>query len=201
MSAGVPDTTPGVLRGTVKLQVASPTINVPAGSSSEVTVNAGIRAQYYSGSRHHGSARTGPRRRARCLRRAHGAVRLGNKAAHFTVVRRCQNSVQRRARERTERRRREHARRADPKAPARRLDRASCDPTDFPFAAFKGLGSGSGQVIALPFQLSGAGAPASGVQPLTQSFIGSSGFAFAVSSEYVGASSISKRFVSGQQRQ
>ena len=41
-----PDTTPGVLRGTVKLQVASPTINVPAGSSSEVTVSAGIRAQY-----------------------------------------------------------------------------------------------------------------------------------------------------------
>ena len=42
-------------------------------------------------------------------------------------------------------------------------------PRDFPFADFKGLGSGASQVIALPFQLSGAPAPASGVQPLTQS--------------------------------
>ena len=58
-------------------------------------------------------------------------------------------------------------------------------PTGFPFADFKGLGSGQSQVIALPFQLSGANPPASGVQGLTQSFIGSSGFAFAVSKEYV----------------
>ena len=35
-------------------------------------------------------------------------------------------------------------------------------PMDFPFADFKGLGSGPSQVIALPFQLSGAGPPASG---------------------------------------
>ena len=58
-------------------------------------------------------------------------------------------------------------------------------PADFPFADFKGLGSGPSQVIALPFQLSGAGPPASGLQGLTQSFIGSSGFAFAVGKEYV----------------
>src|SRR5438046_508185 len=57
-------------------------------------------------------------------------------------------------------------------------------PSNFPFADFKGLGSGANQVIALPFQLSGA-PPAGGPQSLTQSFIGSSGFAFAVSQEYV----------------
>jgi len=50
-------------------------------------------------------------------------------------------------------------------------------PRDFPSSEFKGLGSGASEVIALPFQLSGGQAPASGVQPLTQSFIGSSGFA------------------------
>src|SRR5205807_3516030 len=60
-------------------------------------------------------------------------------------------------------------------------------PPDFPFTDFKGLGSGSSQVIALPFQLSGKAAPASGAQPLTQSFIGSSGFAVGVSSDYVTA--------------
>ena len=58
-------------------------------------------------------------------------------------------------------------------------------PPDFPFADFKGLGSGPSRAIALPFQLSGAGPPASGLQPLTQSFIGSSGFAFAAAKEYV----------------
>ena len=57
-------------------------------------------------------------------------------------------------------------------------------PRGFPFTHFKGLGSGSSQVIALPFQLSGAAAPASGVQPLSQAFVGSSGFAVAVSKEY-----------------
>ena len=58
-------------------------------------------------------------------------------------------------------------------------------PPDFPFTLFKGLGSGSSAVVALPFQLSNAAAPGSGVQPLTQSFIGSSGFAVGVSKEYV----------------
>jgi hypothetical protein len=58
-------------------------------------------------------------------------------------------------------------------------------PADFPFTTFKGLGSGTSRAIALGLQLSGAGAPANGLQSLTQSFIGSSGFAFAVSKEYV----------------
>jgi hypothetical protein len=58
-------------------------------------------------------------------------------------------------------------------------------PADFMFTDFKGLGSGSNQVIALPFQLSGAALPPNGLQSLTQSFIGSSGFGFAVSKEHV----------------
>ena len=58
-------------------------------------------------------------------------------------------------------------------------------PADFLFSDFKGLGSGSNQVIALPFQLSGATSPSNGIQSLTQSFIGSSGFGFGVSRQYV----------------
>ncbi|MDB6147205.1 MAG: hypothetical protein JWO45_869, partial [Spartobacteria bacterium] len=57
-------------------------------------------------------------------------------------------------------------------------------PSHFPFSEFKGLGSGTNQVLALPLQLSNA-APTGGIQTLTQSFIGSNGFAFAVSKEYV----------------
>jgi hypothetical protein len=38
---------PDVVRGTVKLQVSSPAITVPEGSSSEITVHARIRAHYY----------------------------------------------------------------------------------------------------------------------------------------------------------
>jgi len=58
-------------------------------------------------------------------------------------------------------------------------------PRDFPFTDFKVVGSGASRVIVLPFQLSDAPAPASGVQPLAQSFIGSSGFAVAISGDYV----------------
>ena len=58
-------------------------------------------------------------------------------------------------------------------------------PSDFPFADFKGLGSGANQIIALPVQLSGAAPPAGGTQGLMQSFVGASGFAIAVSKEYV----------------
>ena len=39
-----PPPPPGTVRGLVELQVASATITVPEGSSSEITVNAGIRA-------------------------------------------------------------------------------------------------------------------------------------------------------------
>ena len=67
-----------------------------------------------------------------------------------------------------------HSRRSEPAIPS------TCRPT-LCSADFKGLGSGSNQVIALPFQLSGAASPPNGLQSLTQSFLGSSGFGFAVS--------------------
>lgn len=59
-------------------------------------------------------------------------------------------------------------------------------PADFPFTEFRGVGTGTGEAIALPLQLSGAAAPP-GLQGVTQSFVGSSGFAVAVSRDFVQA--------------
>jgi peroxiredoxin len=58
-------------------------------------------------------------------------------------------------------------------------------PEDFPFTSFKGLGGGGSNVVALPLQLSDNPAPAGGVAGITQSFIGPSGFGFAVASDFV----------------
>jgi len=58
-------------------------------------------------------------------------------------------------------------------------------PAGFPFTDFKGLGSDASAAIALPLQLSNNPPPPGGAQGITQSFIGSSGFGFAVSGEHV----------------
>lgn len=58
-------------------------------------------------------------------------------------------------------------------------------PQEFPFSEFKGVGSGSTSAIALPLSLSGAGLPAGAIGSITSSFLGSSGFGFAVSREHV----------------
>ena len=58
-------------------------------------------------------------------------------------------------------------------------------PSDFPFADFKGIGTGAGQVVALPLQLSDGAPPAGGIQNIVTSFIGTAGFAFAIGKEFV----------------
>lgn len=58
-------------------------------------------------------------------------------------------------------------------------------PSDFPFADFRGLGSGAQQLLALPMNLSGTGAPSGNIQSVATSFLGGSGFAFAVRKEFV----------------
>jgi len=177
---------PGVVRGLVKLQLSSVTVAAPAGSSSEVTVTADVRARYY------------PDQGAADLPRPiHGTVQAAFRirrintfsgpkllilpstddskiqfipASGTGLSAGDQNTLSAEVRKALR----------DSMTPA-----PAALPRDFPFADFKGLGSGASQVIALPFQLSGAPAPASGVQPLTQSFIGSSGFAVAINSDYV----------------
>jgi peroxiredoxin len=187
---------PGAVQGMAKIQASSVTITVPDGSSSEITVNANIRAAYYpdSGTTDlpapiHGDVQAAFEVEVRTI-----LISLGTQL--FSLVTRLFITPSS-----------EDAKIQFHAAPGSGLSAADEStlavqvrdflrqsltllpidlPTDFPFSAFKGLGSGSSGVIALPFQLSkGASAPASGVQPLTQSFIGSSGFAVAVSKEYV----------------
>ena len=175
---------PDVVRGRVKLQTSSVTITVPDGSSSEVTIHAHVRAQYYPdpGTTElpapvHGEVRA-----------AFDVARAPHTAGRRLVI---QPSAQ-------------DAKIQFIAAPGSGLTavdegRIAAEvrkflreglilhpvdlPADFVFADFKGLGSGSNQVIALPFQLSGAALPPNGLQSLTQSFLGSSGFGFAVSQE------------------
>jgi peroxiredoxin len=177
---------PGQLQGTAKIQASSVTITVTEGSSTEIIVNANIRAAYYPDpgttdlpAPIHGDVqaafevRTTPSSAGTRLVispttqdagiQFHAAPGSGLSAGdESTIAFHVRNFLR---------------------------DELTLVPVDLPanfaFTAFKGLGSGPSAVVALPFQLSGAAAPTSGVQPLTQSFIGSSGFAVAVSKEYV----------------
>jgi peroxiredoxin len=177
---------PGTLHGLAKLQVSSPTITVPVGSSTEITVYANIRAAYYPdpGTTDLPTPIHGVVQAAFEVRKS--LTRLG--ARLFISPSSDDSKIQFFA------------------APGSGLNAGDANtlavqvrnvlrqqmpllpvdlPRDFQFTEFKGLGSAPNQVIALPFQLSGAAAPASSVQPLNQVFIGSSGFGVAVSSDYV----------------
>jgi peroxiredoxin len=181
-----------VIRGMAKLQVSTVTITVPQGSSSEITVHVGIRAQYYpdSGTADlpapiHGDVHAAfevrkvpvflfPLGPGTKLLRSRLVISPSSQDAkiQFTAAPGSGLSAFD-----------ENALAVQVRKVLRDMTLLPVDlPPNFPFDVFKGLGS----AIALPFQLSpGASAPASGVQPLTQSFIGSSGFAVAVSEDYV----------------
>jgi peroxiredoxin len=176
---------PDVVRGLAKFQVSSVNISVPSGSSSEVTVHARIRAHYYPdpGTTILPAPVHGDLQIAFDVRkvRFHSGMRLviqpssQDSKIQFTAASGTGLDAVEQSRIAGEIR----------KVVREDLTQIPVDlPPDFPFADFKGLGSGANQVVALPFQLSGA-PPAGGPQSLTQSFIGSSGFAFAVSKDYV----------------
>ena len=177
---------PDVVRGLAKVQVSSVTMTVPDGSSSEVIVNASIRAHYYPdpGTTVIPTHAHGDLRIAFDVRRVQrpSGIRLliqpssQDSKIQFTAApgtgldAAAQNRIAAEIR----------------KVLREGLTQVPVDlPANFPFADFKGLASGSSQAIALPFQLSGAAPPAGGLQSLTQSFVGPIGFAFAVSKEYV----------------
>src|ERR1700738_323460 len=177
---------PDLVRGLVKLQLSSVAIAIPEGSSSEVITTAGIRARYYpdQGAPDLPAPVHGNVQAAFKIRKVNS--RSGPKLLIFPAT--DDAKIQFNAAPGS------GLSAADETALAVEVRRALREsmmpspaalPRDFPFTDFKGLGSGSSQVIALPFQLSGAPTPASGVQPLTQSFIETSGFALAVSSGYV----------------
>jgi peroxiredoxin len=184
---GVPD----VVRGQAEVQVSTVTISVPQGSTSEVTIHAHIRAHY--------SPAAGTTDLPRPI---HGAVE-----ATFEI-RRVQwewPSGRRFPKRLVIRPSHDDAKIVFHPAPgslnpgeaaqiAAQIRRALRNeftlvpvdlPAEFPFDEFKGVGAGAGQAIALGLQLSGAGPPAGGLASVTQSLVGPSGFAFAVSKQFV----------------
>jgi len=184
----VPATSPGTVRGTVRVQLGSPTLSLPSGSTSEITVHIAIRAHYSPDAGTdampepvHGEVEatfevrqvgSGSDRKLEIRPSSHdskirfvAAPGTGLSAADVDRI-----SVQVR------------------KAVRESFSLLPVDlPPDFAFANFKGLGSGSGQAIALPIQLSGATPPPGGLITVNNLFIGPAGFAFAVGREFLGA--------------
>jgi peroxiredoxin len=185
----VPDDPPDMVRGTVKVQLSSPTISVPAGSASQVTVHAHIRAHYYpdDGTNAMPEPLHGEVQATFDVRQVssfpwHRGKRLVIQASSqdsqilfipapgtglsATDVARISAQVRKAVRE--------------------SFTLLPVDlPPDFAFSDFKGLGTGPGQALALPIKLSGPGTPSGNIQSVTNLFIGPSGFAVAVSKEYV----------------
>ncbi len=185
-SDGVFEIPPDVVKGRARLQLSTVRLSVAEGSTSEVTVHADVRAHYDA------DPATTP-----LPAPVNGEVR-----AAFEV-----RKVATRGRTRLLIRPSQQDEKIDfIAAPGSGLSRTDADriagqvrkvlregmtllpvdlPAGFPFADFKGVGSGANAAVALPLQLSSVGPPPGAIQSITQSFIGSSGFAFAVSRQHV----------------
>ncbi|QIF04533.1 TlpA disulfide reductase family protein [Roseimicrobium sp. ORNL1] len=176
---------PEVIRGRARVQISTLQISFPEGSSSEVIIHAHARAHYYPdpdtgelAKPVHGEVQATFEVRttvAGGVRKLH--IKPSNQDAKIRFIAEPSSGIST----------------ADANklgAQIRKLIREGIElmpvtlPAGFPFSQFKGIGT-VGQVLTLPLQLSGAGAPASGVQPLHTSFVGSSGFAFAVRKEHI----------------
>jgi peroxiredoxin len=175
---------PEVVEGGVKFQAGSAEVTVAPGSTSEITVHVPVRAIYQPdpGTTDlpkplHGEVRatfevhriatsSGTRLRIRASQTDSKILFIGAVGAGLDVVEesRIAAEIRKVVRKKI---------RVDP------IDL----PATFPFRDFKGVGSGSIQAIALPLQLSGAALP-NALNTISQAFIGSSGFAVAVSQEH-----------------
>jgi peroxiredoxin len=184
LDRGVIVQTPGgPVRGRVDFQASTPTISIPAGTLSEVTVHAWVRAHFYPDS----GALPEP---------IHGEVRARYIAKPRTLtdgrrVLRVEVSSQ-------------DSQLEFLAAPGTGLSPADVQdialqvraalrkhfvpvdvtlPADFAFADFKALGAGPTEVIALPLSLAGGAMPSGSLASVTNHFLGSSEFAIAVSKE------------------
>lgn len=177
---------PEVVRGTAALQLSTVRLSVPEGSSSEVTVHADVRAHYEPdpGTASLPAAVNGEVRAVYEVRKvvASGKTKLlirpspqdqkiefiPAQGSGLTNIEASLIAVQVR------------------KVLREGISLLPVDlPQGFPFADFKGVGTGPSSAIALPLQLSNKPAPSGGIQGITQSFVGASGFAFGVSREHV----------------
>jgi peroxiredoxin len=174
---------PGTVRGTVRTQVASPTLSFPSGSTSEITVHVDVRAHYSP------DPDTEPMPEP-----VHGEVQ-----ATFEV-RQVDRKLEIRPSSQDSKIQFVPAPGTLSAADAgkvsvqvRKVVRESVSllpvnlPPGFAFASFKGLGSGASQAIALPIQVSGAAPPPGGIITVNNLFIGPAGFAFAVGREFLAA--------------
>jgi peroxiredoxin len=197
-----PDATPATVRGTARVQFASPTVSLPDGSTAEVTIHAGIRAHYQPdpGTEGlpepiHGEVEAtyevrvvmNPRDHRRPIRRQLH-IQPSSQDSKIRFVAAQGTGLSAAAVEQISLQVRKALREGLTMLPVDLLP-------GFPFSQFKAVGSGlpspfpnpfPGQhALALPLQLSGAASPAGGVQSLSHAFVGSSGFGFAVSNDYV----------------
>lgn len=174
-----------VIRGTARVQLASPTVTIPPASSAEIAVHVWVRAHYTPDAATtvlpapiHGEVTA--TYDVRRLPTNTGGARLHIKASaddakiSFTPAPGSGLDVIEAARISAEVRK---AVREGFVAPPVDL------PPGFPFSEFKGLSAGGSQAIALPIALSPSPPPAAAVATVTNPFIGSSGFAFAVAKE------------------
>jgi peroxiredoxin len=174
------------VRGTAKVQLASATLSLPSGSTSEVTVHVHIRAHYYPDADTNAMPEPvyGEVQATFEVRQvvARGSRRLliqpSSQDSKIQFIAALGTGLS-------------AADVARISAQVRKAVRESFTllpvdlPTDFAFSDFKGLGSGANDALALPIQLSGASPPPGGIQSVNNLFIGPSGFAVAVSKEYV----------------
>jgi peroxiredoxin len=185
LDAGTAEEPP--VRGVARMQLSSPTLSLPADSTSEVTVHAWVRAQYTpdAGTTDlpqpvHGEVQATFEVRRQLSRRGKQQLVIQPSAQDGKVLFLAAPGSGLSATDV-----------AAISAEVRKAVRESFTvlpvdlPEDFAFTQFKAVGSGPGQAIVLPIKLSGAGPPAGNIQSVTSWFIGSSGVAFAVSKEYV----------------
>jgi peroxiredoxin len=177
--------TPQVVRGMAKVQVSSLKITVPNASSSEVALHARVRAHYYPDpgtadlpAPVHGDLHA--TLDVRVVQAPTGAQLVIHPSSDDSKIQfvAVPGSGLTAADQSTLA--------AQVRKALRELRLLPVDlPADFPFREYKGIGSGPSQAISLGVQLSGASAPNNGLQTQTESFIGSSGFAFGVNDAYV----------------
>jgi len=182
----IPEDPPAVVRGTVKLQLASPTISAPEGSASQVTIHSFVRGHYYpdAGTDAMPEPLHGEVQATFVVRQiaVPGGRRLliqpssQDSQIQFIPVPGTGLSAADVSRISTQVR----------KSVREDFTLLPVDlPSNFAFADFKGLGSGAGQALALPLRLSQEGPPSGNVQSISNLFIGPAGFAVAVSKEFV----------------
>jgi peroxiredoxin len=174
----------GRVRGRADFQVSTPTISVPAGSLSEVTVHAWVRAHFYPDSGAlpepiHGEVRARYVAKPRTLPDGRRILRVevspdDNQLEFLPAAGTGLSAAQ------------VHEIAVQVRAALRKhfvpVDVALRN--DFAFSEFKALGGGPTEAVVLPLQLSGAPVPPASLPSVTNHFLGSSEFAIAVSKEY-----------------